>query len=280
ISSVFGWSWAFLINVPICAVLIFATLKVVPESRDPDAKGLDYAGIFSLSAGLFLLTWAVIDGNTLGWLAPAVLWRIFGGVVLLFVFVVVERRQNAYGFAPMTAGISMLPFALPMFLVPRLGARLTWPSRSVLSLGLSITVVGNALMALLSGASASYPIFAVAMIVAGTGAGILNGETAKALQSALPANRSGRMGLTEEAAIDLARRFSAGDAGSALAHLPGSLRGEVGTALRTAFESGFAAAAWVAVGVAAITLALTWLLMAGGAAVASSDPEALFVADE
>jgi len=359
ISSVFGWSWAFLINVPICAVLIFATLKVVPESWDPDAKGLDFAGIFSFSAGLFLLTWAVIDGNTLGWLAPAVLWRIFGGVVLLFVFVVVERRQvnpmvdfamfrsanfggaaaamvgyaagaqvmifylplylqNAYGFAPMTAGISMLPFALPMFLVPRLGARLTWPSRSVLSLGLSITVVGNALMALLSGASASYPIFAVAMIVAGTGAGILNGETAKALQSALPANRSGvasgiastirfttllfgvaalgavlvssmfrvfdpiaqRMGLTEEAAIDLARRFSAGDAGSALAHLPGSLRGEVGTALRTAFESGFAAAAWVAVGVAAITLALTWLLMAGGAAVASSDPEALFVADE
>jgi O-acetylhomoserine/O-acetylserine sulfhydrylase-like pyridoxal-dependent enzyme len=89
-----------------------------------------------------------------------------------------------------------------------------------------------------------------------------------------------RMGLTEEAAIDLARRFSAGDAGSALAHLPGSLRGEVGTALRTAFESGFSAAAWVAVGVAAITLALTWLLMAGGAAVASSDPEALFVADE
>lgn len=359
ISSVFGWSWAFLINVPICAVLIFATLKVVPESRDPEAKGLDYGGIVSFSAGLFLLTWAVIDGNTLGWLAPAVLWRIFGAVALLLLFVVVERRQahpmvdfamfrsanfggaaaamvgyaagaqvmifylplylqNAFGFAPMIAGISMLPFALPMFLVPRLGARLTWPARSVLVMGLSITLVGNALMAFLSGASAPYPIFAMAMIVAGTGAGILNGETAKALQSALPANRSGvasgiastirfttllfgvaalgailvstmlrvfapnahSMGLTEEAAVDLARRFSAGDAGSALAHLPESLKGDVATALRTAFESGFGAAAWVAVGVAAITLLVTRLLMVAGTAPALSDPEALFVADE
>lgn len=360
ISSVFGWSWAFLINVPICTVLVFATLKVVPESRDPDAAGLDYGGIFSFSTGLFLLTWAVIDGNSLGWDAPAVLWRIFGGLVLLLLFVMFELRQanpmvdfaifrsahfggavasmvgyaagaqvmifylplylqNAYEFSPMMAGISMLPFALPMFLVPRLAARLTWSARSVLSLGLSITLAGNAIMATLSSANATYAVFAVAMVIAGTGAGILNGETAKALQGALPANRSGvasgiastirfitllfgvaalgailissmlkvfapiaqSMGLAEEAAFNLARSFSAGDAGSILAQMPVSLRQEVVTALRAAFESGFGAAAWAAAGVAAGSLLLTRLLMVGGTPDAvASDPEALFVADE
>lgn len=83
ISSLFGWEWAFLINVPLCSGLIIAMLKVVPESRDPEANSLDYWGILTFSAGLFLLTWAVIDGNSLGWLAPAVAWRAAGGVLLL-----------------------------------------------------------------------------------------------------------------------------------------------------------------------------------------------------
>lgn len=361
ISSVFGWTWAFLINVPICTALVIATLKVIPESRDPDAKGLDYPGILTFSSGLFLLTWAVIDGNALGWTTSTVLWRVFGGLALLVAFVMVEKRQanpmvdfeifrsahfggtvasmvgyaagaqvmifylplylqNAFGFTPVTAGISMLPFALPMFLVPRLGARLTWPSRSVLSLGLCITAGGNILMAMLSDANASYAAFAAAMLIAGTGAGILNGETAKAVQGALPANRSGvasgiastirfttllfgvaalgailvsamlgkfvpaaqDLGLSLANAVEIAKRFCAGDAGSALSALPVHLREALATSLRTAFEAGFGRAAWVAAGVAIVALIVTRMLMvATGASVASSQPnEALFVADE
>ena len=80
----------------------------------------------------------------------------------------------------------MLPFALPMFLVPRFGARLGWPSRALLCLGLGTSVLANAAMALLASGQAAYLPFALAMVVAGTGAGLLNGETAKALQGALP----------------------------------------------------------------------------------------------
>ncbi|MFJ5295599.1 MFS transporter [Pseudomonas sp. NPDC088368] len=358
ISSMFGWTWAFLINVPICAVLVIATLKIVPESSDPHAKGLDYGGILSFSSGLFLLTWAVIDGNALGWFAPAVLWRFIGGASLLVLFVFVERcqanpmvdfaifrsahfggtvasmvgyaagaqvmifylplyLQNAFGFSPMAAGISMLPFALPMFLVPRLGAKLTWPPRSVLSLGLAVTFTGNALMALTSNASVSYGLFAIAMVIAGTGAGILNGETAKAVQGALPSNRSGvasgiastirfttllfgvaalgavlastmlrvfvpagqQAGLPMDVAVDLAKRFSAGDAESQLAALPGQMREVIATSLRTAFEFSFSSAAWVAATIALLALVLTRILMVKTAPVVPQ-PEALFVADE
>lgn len=361
ISSLFGWEWAFLINVPLCSALVIATLKIIPESSDPDAKRLDFAGILTFSSGLFLLTWAVIDGNALGWLAPAVLWRVLGGIALLVLFVIVEKRQanpmldfeifrpvyfrgtvasmvgyavgaqvmifylplylqNAFGFAPMTAGFSMLPFALPMFLVPRLSARITLPSKSILSFGLCITASGNVLMALLSDANSSYALFALAMIVAGTGAGILNGETAKAVQGALPANRSGvasgiastirftsllfgiaalgaillsamlkrfvpsteSLGISAVDAIGIAKRFSAGDAESALSTLPPALRDGVALSLRSAFEAGFGSAAWAAAGFAVVCLVLTRRLMIGSPSDVSEAraAEALFVADE
>src|SRR5215472_17340661 len=67
VTDLFGWRWAFLINLPICTTLFIAIAAFVDESRDDEAKRLDYAGILAFSAGLFLLIWALIDGNALGW---------------------------------------------------------------------------------------------------------------------------------------------------------------------------------------------------------------------
>lgn len=357
ISSAFGWVWAFLINVPICTALVVATLKIIPESRDPDAKRLDYLGILTLSSGLFLLIWAVIDGNNVGWVATEILWRVLGGVALLVIFGVVEMQQenpmvnfkifrapnfggaafamvgyaagaqvmifylplylqNAFGFAPVIAGISMLPFALPMFLVPRLGAKLSVAPRTLLTAGLCITAAGNILMALLADADASYYEFALAMIVAGTGAGILNGETAKAVQGAVPPNQSGvgsgiastirftsllfsvaalgavlvsvmlmrfipmaqTLGLSSQAADLVAKRFSAGDTASLLTSLPASSAERIFAVLRTSFDAGFGAAAWVAAAVAIVTMLLTRSLMSKTQI--KAPVEAVFVAGE
>lgn len=349
ISSLFGWHWVFLINLPICAVLIVSTLKVIPESSDPEAKRLDHAGVATFSSGLFLLTWAVIDGNALGWFAPAVLWRFGGGVLLLVAFVAVERMQtrpmvdfglfrsgnfvgsafamigyaggaqvmifylplylqNTYGYTPMIAGLAMLPFALPMLMVPRIGARLatTWSSRSILCLGLAITALANLALAVLASAAASYLPFAIAMLFAGSGAGLLNGETAKAMQNAVPTQRAGMSsglgatarfsgllfgvaglgavllavtskhvtsiagdwGIDIAAVLAVAKRYTAGDVGGALQSLPAAIRDGAGDSLKAAFEAGFSAAALTAASVAVTALILTRLLMAGSNAAA------------
>src|SRR3984885_4223445 len=83
ITNFFGWRWVFLVNVPACAVLIALTLKVVGESRDPEAKQLDFSGIISFSLGLGLLVWALIDGNDAGWSSAGVLGRT-GAAALCF----------------------------------------------------------------------------------------------------------------------------------------------------------------------------------------------------
>jgi MFS family permease len=86
----------------------------------------------------------------------------------------------------------MLPFAVPLFVAPRIAARLLhrWSQRNCLLLGLGITVAGD----LLLGACAhlgSYAVIALAMIVAGTGTGVLNPESAKAIQAEIPPERAG-----------------------------------------------------------------------------------------
>lgn len=43
ITNVLGWRWIFLVNVPVCALLVAATLSVVAESRDPAARQLRLA---------------------------------------------------------------------------------------------------------------------------------------------------------------------------------------------------------------------------------------------
>src|SRR6185295_6062925 len=55
-----GWQSIFLINVPIGIGAIAATLARVEESRDPEAAGVDWAGLVTFSAGLFLLVFALV----------------------------------------------------------------------------------------------------------------------------------------------------------------------------------------------------------------------------
>jgi EmrB/QacA subfamily drug resistance transporter len=234
ITNLFGWRWVFLVNVPACVGLIIATFAFLDESRDPDAKQLDLSGVVTFSPGLFLLIWALIDGNEKGWSTNSILSRVVGAVICFVAFVFVELHQerpmvefslfrqstftgavfamigygataqvmvfylplflqNAYGFDPLKAGLAMTPFALPMVLTPRLTTRIAQKvsGRAILTLGLVVTLIGNLLFWLMAHTHQSYQGFAFAMLVAGTGAGLLNGETVKVLGGAVSPDRAG-----------------------------------------------------------------------------------------
>lgn len=46
------WRWIFWINVPLAALTAAVTLAATPESRDPDARGLDWLGAVLAMSGL------------------------------------------------------------------------------------------------------------------------------------------------------------------------------------------------------------------------------------
>src|SRR5205807_962145 len=91
ITSGIGWEWIFFVNVPIGAGAVALTLNQVAESRDPNASGVDWLGLLTFSGSLFLLVFALIQGNEKGWGSARILSYLIGSAALLALFVVAGR---------------------------------------------------------------------------------------------------------------------------------------------------------------------------------------------
>jgi EmrB/QacA subfamily drug resistance transporter len=343
ITNFVGWRWVFFVNVPACAGLLLATFKLVAESKNPDAKSLDFKGVITFSAGLGLLIWALIQGNEEGWGSVGILSRLVLAAASLIAFVVLERRQarpmvdfalfrrrtfvgaviamigygasaqvmvfflplylqNVYRFKPLSAGIAMLPFALPMVLAPRITTRLSthFSGRALLTVGLGIAVVGNLLFWSVARAQLTYSVFILSMLVAGAGAGLLNGQTVKVLGGAVPLERAGmasglasttrfigilvsvaamgailsnvvdrhfttaamNAGLDGATTRQVVKRVTSGDlAGALTEQVPEHVKQELESAGIAAFAHGFAAATLFAAALGLISCFLTFRLI-------------------
>ncbi len=88
-----SWRWIFFINVPVSAAVVALASRHVPESRDPTATGrIDNTGALAGVAFLAGITFAFIEGPTLGWSSPAVIALGAVGVLSLAAFIVRELR--------------------------------------------------------------------------------------------------------------------------------------------------------------------------------------------
>jgi EmrB/QacA subfamily drug resistance transporter len=88
--DVASWRWVFLVNLPIAAITLVATYRVLDESREPEPTGRpDLIGSAMVTLGIGALALALVKGNEWGWgdartiasfavaaaLVPAVVWR-------------------------------------------------------------------------------------------------------------------------------------------------------------------------------------------------------------
>ena len=89
-----SWRLVFLVNLPLCAVVVVVSLRHVPESADPDApRSLDVLGATVGALGLAALTYALVAAGEDGWSAGLAATLALG-IGLLVAFVVVERRAR------------------------------------------------------------------------------------------------------------------------------------------------------------------------------------------
>jgi EmrB/QacA subfamily drug resistance transporter len=91
----FWWGSIFLINAPVVGVTSIAGLALIPESRDPEHKGLDLGGAALSVAGLLALVFGLVVGPQYGWADARTLGPLIGGVALLVVFGFYEARISA-----------------------------------------------------------------------------------------------------------------------------------------------------------------------------------------
>jgi EmrB/QacA subfamily drug resistance transporter len=88
-----GWEWIFFVNVPVGAVALALAMLRMREYRDPGSRGIDPGGLVTFSAALFLLVFGLLRGNAEGWGSPLIVASLAGAIVLLAVFIAVERSQ-------------------------------------------------------------------------------------------------------------------------------------------------------------------------------------------
>ena len=91
----FWWGSVFLVGVPVALLGIVAVLVFVPESRDPNPGRLDIPGVLLSIAALAGVVYGLIRGGSgVGWTTPGVLIPLVGGLLLLVLFVWIQRRST------------------------------------------------------------------------------------------------------------------------------------------------------------------------------------------
>ena len=91
-----GWEWVLWVNVPVSLVALALTPRLIPESRSEQAtRHYDVAGAVSITAGLSLLAYALLDANSAGWGSTKTVGLLALAVALIGAFVVVELRSKA-----------------------------------------------------------------------------------------------------------------------------------------------------------------------------------------
>jgi EmrB/QacA subfamily drug resistance transporter len=82
-----SWRWIFLINVPVCAVVVLFGLRTLREGRDPHAQGLpDPLGVLLIAAMPAALSFSIIEGPRWGWSDARVIGGFAAAAVLLPLF--------------------------------------------------------------------------------------------------------------------------------------------------------------------------------------------------
>ena len=91
-----GWEWVMWVNVPVALVVLALTPGLIPESRsESQTRTFDLGGAVTVTAGLSLLVFAIVDAESAGWGSTQTIVLIAAAIALLGVFAAIELRSQA-----------------------------------------------------------------------------------------------------------------------------------------------------------------------------------------
>lgn len=89
-----SWRAIFFLNLPLALATLWLVRRDVPDTRDPEAGGLDWLGAGLVAAGLAAIVEAMIAAPSRGFVDILVLAALGCGALLLIGFVAVEARSR------------------------------------------------------------------------------------------------------------------------------------------------------------------------------------------
>ncbi|NED15605.1 MFS transporter [Streptomyces sp. SID9124] len=95
LTDLLSWRWAFLVNVPVAALVVALAPSVIADSRPAERPRLDIPGAATVTGGLLLLVYGLTQAGATGWTTPTTLAALLAGIALLIAFWFVEKRATA-----------------------------------------------------------------------------------------------------------------------------------------------------------------------------------------
>ena len=96
LTDTLGWEWVLWVNVPVSLVALSLTPGLIPESRSEAVRRhLDAAGAVTITAGLSVLAYALLDASSAGWGSTKIVGLLALAAALIGAFVAIELRSEA-----------------------------------------------------------------------------------------------------------------------------------------------------------------------------------------
>jgi EmrB/QacA subfamily drug resistance transporter len=223
-----GWSWVFLLNVPIVVVALGVGLVVVPESRDPSARKVDLPGAALAAVMMSAIVYAIISASepwnaklafsvglaviaTIGFVVrqrkathPLVDFAVLrdkrfvgasvSNMLLVFglaavLFILTQRLQFVLGYDALRAGLAVAPVAVAVAVGSALAGTLTKAFGSRGAVGIGMTLVSAGVLVIAF--ATGYPLTLGGLLLMGIGFGFAMAPAADELMASVPPERSG-----------------------------------------------------------------------------------------
>src|SRR5262249_38463136 len=90
-----GWRWVLWVNLPVCAVLLITTFRIVGGDRPTGrVKNFDALGAVLVTGGMLLLIYTLVNAPSVGWGTTRTIACLVGAGLLLLAFLTNERRDR------------------------------------------------------------------------------------------------------------------------------------------------------------------------------------------
>jgi EmrB/QacA subfamily drug resistance transporter len=90
-----GWEWVLWVNVPVSLIAFALSPRLLAETRaEGETRAFDVAGAVTVTAGLSVLVYALVDANNAGWGSTQTIGLLALSGVLLASFVAIELRAR------------------------------------------------------------------------------------------------------------------------------------------------------------------------------------------
>jgi len=91
-----GWEWIFWVNVPVGVLVLFLTLRFVPESTaDLGHRRFDAAGAVTITSSLAIFVYAISKAPDVGWGSTQTILLLLASAALFVISILIEMRSSA-----------------------------------------------------------------------------------------------------------------------------------------------------------------------------------------